>query len=61
MLLARLSPSHRRPLPRDAAETIVLKVRGASRERIRVRIGERDLGPVKRAALAAGLPLPPGR
>ncbi len=54
------APTHRTPLPRDRAETIVLRARGVPREGIRVRIDGRDLGLVEQAALAAGLPLPPG-
>ncbi len=56
--LGGTTPSHRTPLPRDFAETIVLRVRGPAQEGMRLRIDGRDLGVVERGVLAAGYALP---
>ncbi|MFQ5457490.1 MAG: hypothetical protein ACE5FC_03405 [Myxococcota bacterium] len=56
--LGDAEPRHRNPLARDKARTLVLRARGPSEGKLRVRIDGADLGAIDRRRLLRGFPLP---
>ena len=59
--LGRADPMHRDPLESEQARAIVLRARGPSAPKVRLRIDGVNIGPVDRRKLLKGLPLPDPR